>query len=74
MTDRKLALINGIKFEDKINIPLLEQLECISNPFNDNFQNIISKYNNIQAQDILQSLRDAYLIPTDTLKESYVLK
>jgi Leucine-rich repeat (LRR) protein len=56
------------------NLINLEELYCKSNPFNDNYQNIISKYKYNQPQEMLQKLRDAYLIPTDTMKESYILK
>jgi Leucine-rich repeat (LRR) protein len=53
------------------NLIKLQQLYCKKNTYNDNFQNIIcnNKYN--QAQEMLQALRDAYLIPTDN---SYILK
>jgi Leucine-rich repeat (LRR) protein len=53
------------------------QLFCHSNNFNNSLKNIMEKYDfdyyrfSFNAQQILQELRDAYLIPTDN---SYVLK
>jgi Leucine-rich repeat (LRR) protein len=55
------------------NLTNLQELYCDKNPFKKEVNDIISKYPryNNKAQEILQELRDAYLIPTDN---SYVLK
>jgi internalin A len=71
---RKIICFNNQlrEFPESIgNLINLKYLHCSLNPFNDNFKNIISKCSIINAQEMLQALRDAYLIPTDN---SYILK
>jgi Leucine-rich repeat (LRR) protein len=55
------------------NLTNLQCLYCVNNQFKNDYGDIIYKYYyiNDKAQEILQELRDAYLIPTDN---SYVLK
>jgi Leucine-rich repeat (LRR) protein len=57
------------------NLNNLQYLYCYYNPFKKDFYDIISRYyyinGNYKAQEMLQELRNSYLIPTDN---SFILK